>query len=137
MHDVAFVKADDEVAAAFLEADHDGVVYDAPGEDCAAPCARLEHHQRCDLDIVDAALSERVNDLVAFPIAICFALDMLQRTATAGAEMFARWFGARGPGRQNLSQAGAITYNLNRDDVAGQSERDIKPLSGFAVAAMT
>ena len=136
MCDVTVFEINDEVGAAFLEADHYSVVDNAPGEHGAAAGARLEGDEVRDLDIFDATLCERVNDLLALPFAIGRRLDMLKCTTTAGAEVFARRSRAGWSGRQDFRQAGAVAHHFRCDDVAGHGEGNIETFSSLAVATM-
>ena len=90
MQHVALGHVDDEMRAAFLEADHDRVAHDAAGQHGAAAGARRDGDERRDVDIGDAALGQGLHDLIALPFAIGGCFDVLQHAAAADAEMLAR-----------------------------------------------
>ena len=134
MQHVALGHVANEMRAAFLKADHDGVVDEAARQHGAAARARRDGDQRRDVDVRDPALRQRLDDLVALPFAVGGLLHVLQYATTADAEMPARRRRARCAGRDEFDGFGVIALAFHAHAIAGHGERHVETVSRLAVA---
>src|SRR6185369_11328434 len=90
-------------------------------------------HERLHLEIHNAALSERMADLLDLPVAIGIGIDVLKGAAAADAKMLARRGDARGPRHDDVDELAAHALKFGAHAIARHRIGNVETFGGFAV----